>query len=220
MTSTPVSLPGGSHGQRGRQPTVLGVIKGGGRGIGMGNTCKPMAVSFQCMTKSTTKKKKRVRHSWATNTHALQLMLHQHIQLFPYRSVYWVTTLFQISPGQRQPFLSPSTPGMLQGFHNQSVLKVFWSFMALDSFESMRIAMEMARLRTATSWQVILGKSQTFKSQQQNLSAHRKGYVTIGSNKNRDYDIRRFRLRHGVIHTERAGIVWTWAQIPTPLTIR
>ena len=25
----------------------------------MGNTCKPMAVSFQCMTKSTTKKKKR-----------------------------------------------------------------------------------------------------------------------------------------------------------------
>ena len=26
--------------------------------IGMGNTCKPMADSFQCMTKSTTKKKK------------------------------------------------------------------------------------------------------------------------------------------------------------------
>ena len=30
----------------------------GGR-IGMGNTCKPMAVSFQCMTKSTTNKKKK-----------------------------------------------------------------------------------------------------------------------------------------------------------------
>ena len=30
-----------------------------GGGIGMGNTCKPMAVSFHCMTKSTTKKKKR-----------------------------------------------------------------------------------------------------------------------------------------------------------------
>ena len=29
-----------------------------GGGIGMGNTCKPMAVSFQCMTKFTTKKKK------------------------------------------------------------------------------------------------------------------------------------------------------------------
>ena len=29
------------------------------KGHGMGNTCKPMAVSFQCMTKSTTKKKKK-----------------------------------------------------------------------------------------------------------------------------------------------------------------
>ena len=29
-----------------------------GGGIGMGNTCKPMDVSFQCMTKSTTQKKK------------------------------------------------------------------------------------------------------------------------------------------------------------------
>ena len=33
-----------------------------GGGIGMGNTCKPMAVSFQCMTKFTTKKiKKRIK---------------------------------------------------------------------------------------------------------------------------------------------------------------
>ena len=31
-----------------------------GGGIGMGNTCKPMAVSFQCMTKSTTIKKKKM----------------------------------------------------------------------------------------------------------------------------------------------------------------
>ena len=30
-----------------------------GGGIGMGNTCKPMAVSLQCMTKSTTNKKKK-----------------------------------------------------------------------------------------------------------------------------------------------------------------
>ena len=29
-----------------------------GGGIGMGNTCKPMAVSFQCMTKFTTNEKK------------------------------------------------------------------------------------------------------------------------------------------------------------------
>ena len=35
-----------------------------GGGIGMGNTCKPKAVSFQCMTKFTTnkKKKKRISH--------------------------------------------------------------------------------------------------------------------------------------------------------------
>ena len=33
--------------------------EGGGRGFGMGNTCKPMAVSFQCMTKFTTNKKKK-----------------------------------------------------------------------------------------------------------------------------------------------------------------
>ena len=30
-----------------------------GGGIWMGNTCKPMAVSFQCMTKFTTNKKKK-----------------------------------------------------------------------------------------------------------------------------------------------------------------
>ena len=33
----------------------------GGGGIGMGNTCKPMAVSFQCMTKSTTNKKNKIK---------------------------------------------------------------------------------------------------------------------------------------------------------------
>ena len=32
-----------------------------GGGIGMGNTCKPLAVSFQCMTKSTTNKKKKIK---------------------------------------------------------------------------------------------------------------------------------------------------------------
>ena len=36
-----------------------------GGGIGMGNTCKPMAVSFQCMTKFTTnKKKKEKKRAW------------------------------------------------------------------------------------------------------------------------------------------------------------
>ena len=32
-----------------------------GGGIGMGNTCKHMAVSFQCMTKFTTNKKKKTK---------------------------------------------------------------------------------------------------------------------------------------------------------------
>ena len=34
-----------------------------GGGIGMGNTCKPMAVLFQCMTKFTTKKKKKKKNA-------------------------------------------------------------------------------------------------------------------------------------------------------------
>ena len=34
--------------------------EGGGRGIEMGNACKPKAVSFQCMTKSTTNKKIKI----------------------------------------------------------------------------------------------------------------------------------------------------------------
>ena len=38
-----------------------------GGGIGMGNTCKPMAVSFQCMTKCTTNKKKKNRSSVVMN---------------------------------------------------------------------------------------------------------------------------------------------------------
>ena len=33
--------------------------EGGRGGIGMGNTCIPMAFSFQCMTKSTTNKKNK-----------------------------------------------------------------------------------------------------------------------------------------------------------------
>ena len=42
-----------------------------GGGIGMGNTCKPMALSFQCMTKSTTNKKKKILTKVA---HCLQLL--------------------------------------------------------------------------------------------------------------------------------------------------
>ena len=38
-----------------------------GGGIRMGNTCKPMAVSFQCMTKSTTNKKKKKKKKKTVN---------------------------------------------------------------------------------------------------------------------------------------------------------
>ena len=44
-----------------------------GGGIGMGNTCKPMAVSFQCMTKFTTKKKKKKKKK--INRILVQLLL-------------------------------------------------------------------------------------------------------------------------------------------------
>ena len=47
-----------------------------GGGIGMGNTCKPMAVSFQYMTEFTTIKKKNKSHinSWVkTHTNRLHL---------------------------------------------------------------------------------------------------------------------------------------------------
>ena len=37
-----------------------------GGGIGMGNTCKPMAVSFQCMTKFTTNKTHTHTHTKKT----------------------------------------------------------------------------------------------------------------------------------------------------------
>ena len=38
-----------------------------GGGIGMGNACKPMAVSFQCMTKPTTIKKLKKKEQLILN---------------------------------------------------------------------------------------------------------------------------------------------------------
>ena len=40
---------------------IMRVEREVGGGIGMGKTCKPKAVSFQCMTKFTTNKKKNVK---------------------------------------------------------------------------------------------------------------------------------------------------------------
>ena len=48
---------------------------GGGGGIGMGNTCKPMAVSFQCMTKFTTKKKKNRNITLSAKVHLVKVMV-------------------------------------------------------------------------------------------------------------------------------------------------
>ena len=48
-----------------------------GGGIGMGNTCKPMAISFQCMTKSTTIKKKKERQK-KNNEKFIMYLVHIH----------------------------------------------------------------------------------------------------------------------------------------------
>ena len=53
-----------------------------GGGIGMGNTCEPMAVSFQCMTKSTTiKKLKKIKYKCIQDAVSFFLILHY--GLFP-----------------------------------------------------------------------------------------------------------------------------------------
>ena len=50
-----------------------------GGGIGMGNICKPMDVSFQCMTKSTTNKKKIKKKRIFLNYWFLRYMLSSRI---------------------------------------------------------------------------------------------------------------------------------------------
>ena len=72
-----------------------------GGGIGMGNTCKPMAVSFQCMTKPTTikkiKKKKKLSQKKKKERKVNQLTeqcgIHQsyHISYFIILSSTWET---------------------------------------------------------------------------------------------------------------------------------
>ena len=45
-----------------------------GGGIGKGNTCKPMAVSFQCMTKITTNKKNKNKKKIKKKENAVKCM--------------------------------------------------------------------------------------------------------------------------------------------------
>ena len=47
-----------------------------GGGIGMGNTCKPMAVSFQCMTKFTTNKKKERKKNTDARVPGSEILIH------------------------------------------------------------------------------------------------------------------------------------------------
>ena len=56
-----------------------------GGGIGMGNTCKPMAVLFQCMTKFTTKKKKKKKHFKNTTIPLMHFAFK--MNFFPFRIV-------------------------------------------------------------------------------------------------------------------------------------
>ena len=76
-----------------------------GGGIGMGNTCKPMAVSFQCMTKFTTNKKKKKiflrnesKQSWPYSLKKIQPNI-------SYNSCYSVNGLWGENPELYKNFL-------------------------------------------------------------------------------------------------------------------
>ena len=76
-----------------------------GGGIGMGKTCKPKAVSFQCMTKFTTKKKKKLavvatERIWAwelehLGSTSLDKLFHLFVLKFGYPPVLLVFVLIQ-----------------------------------------------------------------------------------------------------------------------------
>ena len=52
-----------------------------GGGIGMGNTCKPMAVSFQCMTKFTTNKKIYIKKKIQEHSRLASQMFQREIRI-------------------------------------------------------------------------------------------------------------------------------------------
>ena len=95
-----------------------------GGGIGMGNTCKPMAVSFQCMTKFTTNKKKKkekinkknkifIFNTWhAANKYDLRLYIPLKVSYRTMQCDHTHTRPFQ-SPAT---FLSKSGPVSIQTF--------------------------------------------------------------------------------------------------------
>ena len=79
-----------------------------GGGIGMGNTCKPMAVSFQCMTKFTTNKKNKKFKKKISINHATNFLLPEACPLsLCYAKRAWA------NPGETQgigPHHSPPLP--------------------------------------------------------------------------------------------------------------
>ena len=72
-----------------------------GGGIGMGNTCKPMAVSFQCMTKFTTNKKKMKittsgpSTSWQIEREEVEAVVTHCVFLAP-KSLWMVTAAMEL----------------------------------------------------------------------------------------------------------------------------
>ena len=61
-----------------------------GGGIGMGNTCKPMVDSFQCMTKSTTKKKKEIKEQFMCKIE------HKCLRNYTMENKMWMDKKFEI----------------------------------------------------------------------------------------------------------------------------
>ena len=72
----------------------------------MGNTCKPMAVSFQCMTKSTTNKKikiKKIKKKLKKKKHTIlylkwSSLVSQMVKNLPAMQEAWVQSLGQKDP--------------------------------------------------------------------------------------------------------------------------
>ena len=101
-----------------------------GGGIGMGNTCRPMAISFQCMTKSTkNKKKKKAETCLLTMVHTVNgssivmygcetwtIKKAEHQRIYPFKLWCW-TRLLKVPWIARRSNLS---------ILKESILNIHW----------------------------------------------------------------------------------------------